>query len=98
MKAGRGSAPPPRFGEGAGGWGLGGALIGFVFLPPLRFGEVGSRGEVFLARRRQTPPPSPLPEAERGNQTKTTLVRLAQIPSAQPSPPEAGGEGVKVVA
>src|SRR5262245_22746053 len=43
---------------------------GAGFLPPLRFGEGGRGGEVFCAaRHRQTSPPNPLSEAERGNRT-----------------------------
>src|SRR5262245_14880576 len=58
----RGFSPPPRFGEGAGGRGLGRGEKSIIFLPPLRLGEGGRGGEVYggaTARRPHPLTPSP---------------------------------------
>src|SRR5262245_33738280 len=83
--------PPPRFGEGARGWGLA-TCSRYGLAPPLRFGEGGRGSEVFVsALSTQTPPPNPLPEAGRGNKTKTQLHTSRRPHPPTPSPKRGGG-------
>ena len=90
--------PPPRFGEGVRGWGLGDA-IPILFLSgspsPLRGGSRRGWGRASRRARRPHPPGPPLRSGEGGARQK--LVD-GSSPDPSPRPPPRSGEGEKSLA